>query len=324
MSQFAPRFARHLEREGWAATESPDPTEEITLNILHPLILTALIAAQLAPAQTTTSDQPRYAFDIPAGWVRNDQDWGTILLSPKYPNGEVCQISMLAMRPAVGDSTDDLANDAIATYRNGFQADPLTTYPTPPPRLEYGISTQGWDYFVIRKLLGGQSGDPGAFGTIFMEARVGKWFATVVAISKDPLVSSCLGEIDGNAWPAFLSGLHFDNVKLNAVSDSDLKEWLAGTWTSTAGDIGLGYIFTSNGRYDDLATYVGPITNSAYFGKGSYAFDGNRIVLTRDGGNRSVYFFRFGQNSTNVGKSWQDQICLMDPTAADEVCYQRQ
>ena len=289
------------------------------MNAFFRLTLTALVLTELAPAQTT-ADQPRYAFDVPAGWSRLDQDWGIALLSPRFSNGEVCQISMLPMRPA----SADLVNDAIATFRDGFKADPLTTYPSPPPRLEYGLSTQGWDYFVIRKLLGGQSGDAGAFGTMLMVARVDKWFATIVATSKDPLVSSCLGEMDGDVWPVFLSSLHFDNVKLDAPAEQDIKNWMAGTWISGGGNVGLGYIFTSNGRYDDLGTYVGPATTSAYFGKGSYSFDGNRIVLTPDGRSRTVNLFRFGQNSTDVGKTWQDQICLMDPTAADEICYRRQ
>jgi len=293
--------------------------EEIKMNAFFRLTLTAVILTELAPAQTT-GDQPRYAFDIPAGWDRYDVDWGIALVSPKYPSGEVCQISLLPLRPA----SADLIEDTIGTFRNGFKADPLTTYPSPAPRLEYGLSTQGWDYFVIRKLLGGQSGDEGAFGAILMEAKVGKWFATIVARSKDPLLSSCLGEMNGDAWPAFLSSLHFDNVKLDAPPENAIKEWMAGTWMSATGSVGVAYTFTSNGRYDDLGSYSGPATTSSYFGKGSYAFDGNRIVLTPDGGSPTVNLFRFGQNSTNVGKTWQDQICLMEPKATGEICYQKQ
>ncbi len=291
-----------------------------TTNQINLIILIGLaVALEKAPAQTP-EEPPKYAFDTPAGWNRSEKDWGTLLLSPQYSNGEVCQILVLPMRPASGD----LIPDTLATFRSGFGAEPLTSYPSPFPRLEYGFATQGWEYFVIRKLLGGQSGDSDAFGAMLMQAKVGKWFATIVAVSKDPLVSNCLGEMVYDTWPVFLSSLRFENAKLDAVPEQEIRNWLTGTWLSATGTAGIAYTFAPNGRYSDAGTYVGPATVSEYFGNGSYSIEGSRIVMNPDGGSRSEKLFRFGMSITGERETWKDQMCMMDPGSNGEICFRRQ
>jgi hypothetical protein len=83
-------------------------------------------------------------------------------MSPMYNNGERCQLTMLPMRP----SSRSLADDAIGKFREIFRVDPLTSYPSPPPKLASGVSPQGWEYFTIRKLVGGQEGEARTMGQL--------------------------------------------------------------------------------------------------------------------------------------------------------------
>ncbi len=103
--------------------------------------------------------------------------------------------------------------------------------------------------------------------------------------------------------------------------------------SKTTGTVGLRYEFHADGRYKGAgAAQQYTVLNStevlrttqAYFGDGSYSFDGNSIVLTGDDKRRSAHQFRLEKESKDGGKTRMDKMCLLDPGSTGEVCYQKQ
>jgi hypothetical protein len=269
-----------------------------------------------------------YLYAIPPQWTRGESPQGIVLASPVFNNGEHCQLMMLPLHAA----SQPLADEAIRAFADIFKADPLSTYPSPPPRLARGTSPQGWDYFLIRKLVGGQEGESRTQGATLLKAKVGDQIATIVGMSKDFMVSQCFGLLRADVWPAFFYGLQFKEAQASTQSRAALQQRLAGTWTTATATVGLGYTFQANGRYATTGTtrYAYPALNGnttqttqAFFGDGAYSFDGNTIILTGDDHRRSTQFFRLQQVSTDSGQRWQDELCLMDQAGGGEVCYRR-
>jgi len=225
-------------------------------------------------------------------------------------------------------ASQPLASEALRTFADIFKADPLSTYPVPPPRLARGTSPQGWDYFVIRKLVGGQEGESRTQGAIVLKAKVGDEIATIVGMSKDFMVSQCFGELRANVWPAFFYGLQFKEAQASGKQRTAIQQRLAGTWTTATATVGLGYTFQANGRYatTGVTRYHYPNTNTtqAFFGDGAYSFEGSTIILTGDDHRRSTQFFRLQQVSNDSGQRWEDELCLMELGGSGEVCYRRE
>lgn len=270
-----------------------------------------------------------YVFAVPANWTGQQLKDRIVLVSPLYDNGERCQLTLLPMQP----SSQPLANDAIGLFRQLFQADPLTSYPSPPPLLTRGVSAQGWEYFGIRKLVGGQEGEARTTGVTLLVARLDTQNATIVGISKDFLQSRCFGQLDGDAWPKFFSSLRFKNMQPSKQAELAIRQHLAGSWLTATGNLGLGYTFLANGRYKStgVTQYRTPASNEqdlattqAFFGDGSYSFEGNRLVLTRNDQQSSMQIFRLEQVSKDSGRTWRDELCLQDPGSSGEVCYRRE
>jgi hypothetical protein len=214
-----------------------------------------------------------------------------------------------------------------------FHADPLTSYPSPPPILTRGVSPQGWEYFGIRKLVGGQEGEARTTGVTLLLARLETQNATIVGTSKDFLSSRCFGQLDGDAWPRFFSSLGFKNAQPSKQAELAMQQHLAGTWLAATGNVGLGYTFLGNGRYKStgVTQYRTPASNErtlettqAFFGDGSYSFDGNTMLLDRDDHQPSTKFFRLEQVSKDSGRTWREELCLSDSESAGEVCYRKE
>jgi len=266
-----------------------------------------------------------YVFQIPQSWAQTESSGRIVLMSPTYQTGERCQITMDPMRPA----TQPLPNEAAAFYRQAFRMEPMAPYANALPKLAKGTTPDGWEFFIIRKSIGGTDGD---MGTMVFVAQVGGQVATIVGTGKRPLVSSCLGELVFDAWPGFFYSLKFKNAAPAGDAQAAVRERLAGTWSMATGSVGLQYVFHADGRYADTGAtrrvsrvLPGELveTTQAYFGNGSYTFDGNQIILTGDDGRRSVKNFRLEQNSNDGGRTWVDGLCLLDPGASGEVCYKR-
>lgn len=270
-----------------------------------------------------------YTYTPPDQWTRQESRDRIVLLSPAYGNGERCQVTILPMRPA----SRPLADDSISAFREMFKTDPLTSYPSPPPKLASGMSPQGWEYFTIRKLVGGQEGDGKGMGTILLLAKVGDQVATIVGTSKDFIVSNCFGELVRDVWPKFFYSLQFKNARPSGQEQAAIQQRLAGDWITATGSVGLRYTFLANGRYagagaTQYRTRVSSTevlqTTQAYFGDGAYSFDGNTIILAGDDQKRTTYFFRLQRVSKDSGRTWTDELCLLDPRNSGEVCYRKE
>lgn len=271
-----------------------------------------------------------YIFQPPDQWTRQQARGRMVLVSPTYANGERCQISMLPLQAAPSRPLGDFA---VASFREIFKADPLTSYPSPPPKLVSGISPGGWEFFTIRKLVGGQEGDGKGIGTILLAAKVGNQVAMVVGVSKDFIVSNCFGELVRDVWPSFFYSLQFQNARATAEQEAAIRQKLAGSWIMATGSVGGKYTFRADGRYEGTAAarHVNAISNTevlettnAFFGDGSYSLNGNTMVLSGDDHTRRSFFFRVQTVSKDSGRTWADELCMLDPGASGEVCYRKQ
>ena len=261
----------------------------------------------------------RYVYVPPQQWTRQPSSDGILLVSPGYSN-ERCQLVMLPLRPA----SAALADDAIGTFRQLFKADPLSSYPSPPPNLARGISAQGWEYFEIKKLVGGQEGDARTMGAIVLDIRLGDEIATVIGTSKDFMVSQCFGLLQPDSWPAFFHSLQFKETSLTGQSQAAMRQQLAGTWLAATASAGVGYIFMASGRYGSIGAVRHNYSQTQeFYGDGSYSFDGSRLVLTGNDQSRTFYWFRLQQVSRNSGQSWQETLCLLPPDGTHELCYRK-
>ena len=283
----------------------------------------------VADAPAASGSLASYGYAIPDGWARQQAADRIVLTSRLYPNGEQCQVTMLPLRPA----GQPIADYAVGTFRQLFQADPLSAYPSPPPRLEHGIAPAGWEYFRIRKLVGGQEGESRTRGAIVLVAKSGDQYATIIGTSKDFLTSQCFGEMAYDTWPRIFYSLQFRNGPPPEQDEAATRQRLAGSWITATSTVGLHYTFLPNGRYDSTgATQYRTLLNNseilettqAYFGNGSYAIHGNQIALTGDDHRQSTYYFRVRQESRDSGRTWTDGLCLLDPSQTGEVCYRKQ
>ena len=265
-----------------------------------------------------------YLYTLPPQWTQAASHDRIVLSSPVYNNGERCQITMLPLRP----SSQPLALDAVGAFRGLFRVDPLSVYPSPPPQLTHGLSPEGWEYFSIHKLVGGQEGEARTIGTILLVAKLGAQVATIVAVSKDFMVSQCFGLLSRDVWPAFFYTLNFKGAQPTQQGLNTIRQTLAGTWNTATSSVGLRYTFLANGRYQDAAatqhTSQNITTTTGFFGDGAWSLNGNTIVLNGDDHRRSMKFIRVEQLSRDSGQTWRDQLCLLDPGATGEVCYQKE
>jgi hypothetical protein len=92
--------------------------------------------------------------------------------------------------------------------------------------------------------------------------------------------------------------------------------------------VGLRYVFLPNGRYQGAGgtqQYGRTMTTTtAYFGDGTYSIGGNTIVLSADDGRLSMKYFRIQKSSRDSGRTWSDELCMLDPGAMGEVCYRKE
>jgi hypothetical protein len=296
---------------------------------------TALVPPSPAPGPATpapaTGSFGDYLYAVPKGWNSTTYSDGMVHASPTFNNGERCQITVLQMRPASGD----VAVDAIGAFTEIFKADPRqnAAYPHPSPTFTHGTSGDGWEYFMIQKSLGGQVGDYSAVQARVFAARLNDRLALVLTTSKVPLVSMCFGELVRDEWPRFFHSLHFKSWRPITQEQKNVAR-LAGTWTTATATVADRYSFAPNGRYGTAAaatyrTRISPnevlATTQAFFGNGSYAIKGNAIVFTADDDKKNpvTRWFRLEDVSKDVGRTWTEQLCILD-AAMGEVCYRRE
>lgn len=309
------------------------------MRTLFPGVILSLSASLLfsqpsQPAPSAANSLANYSYQVPAGWTERQSSSYIALTSPTYPTAnpmtrpmdphvENCQISLFPMRT----STRSLGDEAVATFRQVFYVDPLAANTSGLPIITNGVSPQGWEYILIRKLIGGQEGDSRVTGATFLMVKLDDQVATVVGVSKDFLWSACFGQQHGDAWPGFFLSLQFRNAPPAAQAQAAIRQQLKGTWIGGSGDVGLGYIFQADGHYTSTGgtrnRSTGQFTPS-FQTTGTYALSNSQLVFTpNSGNNRSAQLFRIGRVTHDNGQSWTPQLCLFDQQNNGEVCFSK-
>ncbi|HKV93567.1 MAG TPA: hypothetical protein VJW20_13555 [Candidatus Angelobacter sp.] len=287
--------------------------------------------ASSAPASTATGagTLDDYVYTVPAGWTAQRFPDGIVLSSPFSSTQEKCFISMWPMRAAGAD----LLQDANNAFRDVWLRNYVLRNQTPagfafPESIIHGASGQGWEYVIVRRGIAPPNSQESRLAFV-MVAKLDNRMAVISGLSKDPLVSACMGEnIASTVWPKFFYGLSFKGWP-QADHTQQMRKLLAGEWiaaTATAGDL---ITFAGNGRFANAAAaqqyHLTPneliTTTQAYFGNGSYTLRGNAITMTQDDKKIIPGFFRVEQE-TKDGRTWADVFYLMRTSSVDGQEYE--
>jgi hypothetical protein len=180
---------------------------------------------QQAQMPTGPASLGEYVYSVPPGWSPMQYPDGIVITSPGSQTGEHCQISMWPMRP----STGNIGNDAIAAFREVFkayEARSKTSDGMPvPTTIIRGTSGAGWDYLIVKQGIGIRGPYETMMGSV-MVANLNGTIAVVSTIAKQPLISSCLGEVISDAWPKFFYQIGFKSwVPTNQAAVGQRDSW---------------------------------------------------------------------------------------------------
>lgn len=271
-----------------------------------------------------------YVYTVPAGWSTQRFPDGIVLSSPFSSTQEKCFINMLAMRPA----GPDLLQDANNAFRDVWLHNYVLRNQTPagfafPESTIHGLSGQGWEYVIMRRGIAPPNSRESRLGFV-MVARLNNRLAVISGLSKDPLVSACMGEnLASTVWPKFFYSLSFKSWQAGDQTPA-MRKALAGEWiaaTATAGDM---ITFAGNGRFANAAAAQQYhltaneliTTTQAYFGNGNYTLRGNAITLAQDDKRIINGFYRIEQESKDEGRTWADVFYLMRTSTVDGQEYE--
>jgi hypothetical protein len=308
-----------------------------------------VVFAQGAPLRVGPQTSPvgpatlrDYVYATPVGWNAQQYPDGIVLTSPVSQTGERCLISLWPMRGSSGS----LQRDANFAFQDIFKTYELRTQTSRgsalPPSVIRGTSGQGWDYLIVKHGIRKPGMGPGGpwetlLGFVFV-ARLDNRLAVISGMSKDPLVSACMGELTGaTTWPQFFYSLGFKGWQ---PSDqvSAMRKSLAGSWTTATATAADRIVFAGNGRYATAAAAQQYYrvsstelltTTQAYFGNGAYTLRGNAITLTQDDRKNQPEsgFIRVEEESKDDGRSWVPTLYLLRTSAVNgeqyEVSYHR-
>jgi hypothetical protein len=259
-----------------------------------------------------------------------------VLETPNTVTTEKCYLGVLAMRPASGNLFADAESTFQDIYRE-FEIRTMTNRGTQmPASIVHGVSGQGWEYVIIRRGIAPRGSPESRLGMIFV-ANLGNRLAVIRGLSKDPLVSLCMGELaKGNVWPDFFYSLGFKNFSAPDQTDA-MRKRITGVWTSATGTAADQITIAANGRFANAAArnqYVVSsnelltITTGA-FGNGSYTLRGNAITMVQDDRKNQPDngFIRMEEESKDGGRTWAPILYLLRRSIVDgqeyEVRYNR-
>jgi len=283
-----------------------------------------------APGAVGLSTLDEYVFTTPFGWGAQRLSDAIMLASPASATGEKCLIYLMPMRPA----GPNLLQDAYNAFRDVWLGNFVLRNQTPagfafPESVVHGSSGQGWEYVIVRKGIAPRNSQESRLGFV-MVAKLDNRLAVISGLSKDPLVSACMGENQATTvWPQFFYSLSFKSWRSQDQTQS-MRKLLAGEWiaaTATAGDL---ITFAGNGRFANaaaaqqyhLSTNELITTTQAYFGNGSYTLRGNSITLTQDDKKITPGLFRIEQESKDDGRTWADVFYLMRTSSVNGELYE--
>ena len=283
-----------------------------------------------APAAFGLKSLDDYIFTPPAGWGAQRLSDAIMISSPLSATNEKCLIYLLPMRPASANLLDDASN----AFRDAWLRNFVLRNQTPAgfaftESIVHGMSGQGWEYVIIKRGIAPPNSQESRLGFV-MVAKLDNRIAVISGLSKDPLVSACMGENRGTTnWPKFFYSLSFRNWQPGDQTQT-MRKLLAGEWiaaTATAGDM---ITFAGNGRFANAAAAQQYhltaneliTTTQAYFGNGSYTLRGNSITLAQDDNRTDRGFFRVEQESKDGGRTWADVFYLMRTSAVNGEDYE--
>ncbi|HET8889387.1 MAG TPA: hypothetical protein VFQ41_10825 [Candidatus Angelobacter sp.] len=271
-----------------------------------------------------------YIFTPPSGWAAQRLSDAIMISSPLSVTNEKCLIYLLPMRPAGANLLDDASN----AFRDAWLRNFVLRNQTPagfafPESVVHGTSGQGWEYVIIRRGIAPPNSQESRLGFV-MAAKLGNRLAVISGVSKDPLVSACMGENTGTTnWPKFFYSLGFKSWPQSDHSQQ-MRRLLAGEWIAATATAGDKITFAGNGRFANAAAAQQYhltaneliTTTQAYFGNGSYTLRGNSITLTQDDNRTDRGFFRVEQESKDGGRTWADVFYLMRTSSVDGQDYE--
>jgi hypothetical protein len=289
-----------------------------------------------APAAPAGAGNPvtlgDYVYTAPAGWASNQVGNELVLASPMAANGERCLISMWPMR----ESSGDLLRDANLAFRDIFSTYQLKSQTSGgfliQSSITRGTSGQGWDYAMVKHGIAKPGGQWETILGFVMVAKLSNRVAVISGLSKDPMVSTCMGELTGSTnWPKFFYSLSFKSWP-QTDHTQQIRKLLAGVWTAATATAGDQITFAGNGRYANAAAaqqyYLTSTqlltTTQAYFGNGAYTLQGNAITLTQDDKKNQPEhaFFRIEEESKDNGQSWTPALYILRKSAIDGQDYE--
>jgi hypothetical protein len=287
-------------------------------------------AAAAPPGATGLGTLDEYIFTAPAGWSAQRLSDAIMISSPLSSTNEKCLIYLMPMRPAGAN----LLQDAYNAFRDVWLHNFVLRNQTPagfafPESVVHGYSGQGWDYVIVRKGIAPPNSQEGRLGFV-MVAKLDNRLAVISGVSKDPLVSACMGENQATTvWPKFFYSLGFKNWRPQDQSQN-MRKLLAGEWIAATATAGDKITFAGNGRFANAAAaqqyHLGTneliTTTQAYFGNGNYTLRGNAITLAQDDNRTDHGFFRVEQESKDDGRTWADVLYLMRTSSVDGAEYE--
>ena len=286
-------------------------------------------AGNAAPGAVGIGTLDEYIFTAPAGWAAQKLSDAIMISSPLSSTNEKCLIYLLPMRPAGNNLLED-ANNAFRDAWRGFV--PMNRTPAGfafPETVVHGYSGQGWEYVIIRRGIAPPNSAESRLGFV-MVAKLNNRLAVISGVSKDPLVSACMGENTGTTnWPKFFYSLGFRNWQAGDQTQT-MRKLLAGEWIAATATAGDKITFAGNGRFANAAAAQQYhltaneliTTTQAYFGNGTYTLRGNAITLAQDDKRTERGFFRVEQESKDEGRTWADVLYLMRTSVVDGQEYE--
>lgn len=286
---------------------------------------------QAAPPAGAAASLSDYIYTVPSGWTSTPYPDGIVLMSPVAVTNERCVVTISPMRRPSGNLLGDAFSIFQDVYKAYQPANQTSRGSEMPQSVVRGTSGQGWDYVIVKRGIAPPGSRESRLGFVFV-AQLNNRLAVISGVSKDPLVSTCLGELVHDAWPGFFYSLSFKGWTPTDQGPA-IRRKMSGTWMSGGATAAAAFTFAGNGRYLDAAgrtqyDRVGSsevlATTTTFAGNGGYALRGNNITLTPDNHNRPPEpgFIRVEDESKDNGRSWIEVLYLMRTSTVDGKLYE--
>ncbi|HEX3584816.1 MAG TPA: hypothetical protein VH024_02420, partial [Candidatus Angelobacter sp.] len=262
-----------------------------------------------------------YVFTVPPTWTGTKYTDGLVLMSPTSVTNERCVVTISPMRPSTGGNLLAEADNVFRDVYKQYDLRNMTNRGTQMPNsIVHGVSGQGWEYVMIRRGVAPHDSPESRLGFVFV-AKLESRLAVISGVSKDPLVSTCMGELAHNFWPRFFYSLSFKNWSAPDQT-ANMRKRLAGVWTSATGTAADQITIAGNGRfanaaarqqYDLISSNEALVTTTAAFGNGAYTLQGNAITMIQDDRQNQPDrgFIRMEEESKDEGRTWAPILYLL-------------